>query len=110
MRDKNYGQQYAAYILKSTYYERGYLAAIVDIRPSGKGDIYVVNPGPVFHFKEIKVVGLPANLVLQVINDAPKTGEVYSMARLDDWLIQETNRLASRHHPEACTSRTTNKS
>ena len=55
-----------------------------------------MNPGPVFHFKEIKVVGLSDNLVLQVMNDAPKTGEVYSMARLDDWLIQETNRLAAK--------------
>jgi outer membrane protein assembly factor BamA len=96
MTDKNYGQQYAAYMLKSTYYERGYMAASVDIRQSGKGDVYVVSPGPVFHFKEIKVVRLPDNLVLQVMKDAPKTGEVYSMARLDDWLIQETNRLAAK--------------
>ena len=96
MTDKNNGQQYAAYILKSTYYERGYMAANVDIRQNGKGDVYVVNPGPVFHFKEIKVVRLPDNLVLQVMNDAPKTGEVYSRARLDEWLIQETKRLAAK--------------
>ena len=96
MTDTNYGQQYAAYMLQSTYYECGYMAANVDVRQSEKGDVYIVNPGPVFHFKEIKVVGLSDNLVPQVMNDAPKTGEVYSMARLDDWLIQETNRLAAK--------------
>ena len=48
-----------------------------------------------FLFKEIKIVGLPDNLVPQVMNDAPRTGEAYSIGRLDDWLIQETNRLAA---------------
>jgi len=93
--DKNNGQEYAAYILQTTYYERGYMSATVNIRRSGQGDAFVVNPGPVFHFRDVKIVGLPENLMQQVMQDAPKTGEVYSAARVNDWLAQEENRLAA---------------
>jgi len=69
---------YATYMLRTTYYERGYMSAQVDVKRSGEEDVFVVNPGPVFHFKDVKIVGLPENLVQQVMKDAPKTGEVYS--------------------------------
>lgn len=91
--DKNNGQMYAAYMLRTTYYERGYMSAHVNVKQSGEEDIFVVNPGPVFRFKEVKIVGLPENLTQQVMNDAPKTGEVYSAARVNDWLEQEEKRL-----------------
>jgi outer membrane protein assembly factor BamA len=87
--DKNNGQMYATYMLRTTYYERGYMSAQVDVKRSGEEDVFVVNPGPVFHFKDVKIVGLPENLVQQVMKDAPKTGEVYSAARVSDWLAQE---------------------
>jgi outer membrane protein assembly factor BamA len=93
--DKNNGQKYAAYMLQTTYYERGYMAAHVDIKRSGQEDVFVVNPGPVFHFKDVKIVGLPENLTQQVMKDAPKTGEVYSAARVNDWLAQEEKQLAT---------------
>ena len=50
---------------------------------SEEEDIFVVNPGPVFHFKEIKIVGLPELLAQQALKDAPKC-EVYSAARVND--------------------------
>jgi hypothetical protein len=42
---------------------------------------------------DFKVVGLPENLAQQVMRDAPKTGEVYSAARITDWLEQEEKRV-----------------
>ena len=93
--DKNNGQHYAAYMLQTTYYERGYMSAHVNVKQSGEEDIFVVNPGPVFHIKDVKIVGLPENLTRQVIHDAPKMGEVYSAARVNDWLAQEEKRLAT---------------
>lgn len=93
--DKTNGQNYAAYMLQTTYYERGYMSAHVNVKPRREEDIFVVNPGPVFHFKNVKIVGLPEDLTRQVMNDAPKTGEVYSAARVDDWLVQEEKRLAT---------------
>jgi outer membrane protein assembly factor BamA len=91
--DKNNGQMYAAYMLRTTYYERGYMSAQVDVKRSGEEDVFVVNPGPVFHFKDVKIVGLPEDLAQQVMKYAPKTGEVYSAARITDWLEQEEKRL-----------------
>lgn len=91
--DKNNGQMYAAYMLRTTYYERGYMSAHVNVKRGGEEDVFVVNPGPVFHFKDVKVVGLPKNLAQQVMRDAPKTGEVYSAARITDWLEQEEKRV-----------------
>ena len=86
--DKNNGQMYAAYMLRTTYYERGYMSAQIDVKRSGEEDVFVVNPGPVFHFKYVKIVGLPENLVQQVMKDAPKAGEVYAAGRVSDWLEQ----------------------
>jgi len=93
--DKNNGQNYAAYMLQMTYNERGYMSAFVNVKQSGEEDIFVVNPGPVFHFKDVKIVGLPENLTGQVMSHAPKTGEVYSAARVNDWLAREEKRLAT---------------
>ena len=84
--DKNNGQNYAAYMLKTTYYERGYMSADVKIRQSVEGDIFVVNPGPVFHFQNVNVIGLPEALVRQFMKDAPKSGEAYSADRVNEWL------------------------
>jgi outer membrane protein assembly factor BamA len=91
--DKNNRQMYAAYMLRTTYYERGYMSADVNVERSGGQDVFVVNPGPVFHFKDVKIVGLPENIAQQVMKDAPNTGEVYSAARITDWLEQEEKRL-----------------
>ncbi len=93
--DKNNGQEYAAYMLQTTYYERGYMSAHVSIKRSGQEDVFVVNPGPVFHFKDVKIVGLSENLAQQVMKDAPKSGEVYSAARVNDWLAQEEKQVAT---------------
>jgi len=50
----------------------------------------------VFHFKDVKILNLPENLVPQVVKDAPKTGDVYSAARVNDWLAQEEKRRATK--------------
>jgi len=92
--DKNNGQMYAAYMLRTTYYERGYMSAEVDVKRSGEEDVFVVNPGPVFHLKDVKIVGLPENLAQQIMQDAPKMGEVYSEARIIDWLEEGRKQLA----------------
>jgi outer membrane protein assembly factor BamA len=92
--DKNNGQEYAAYMLQTTYYERGYMSAQVNHKRSGEADVFVVNPGPVFRFKGIKVVGLSEKLAQQVLKDAPKTGEVYSAARVNDWLAEGRKELS----------------
>jgi outer membrane protein assembly factor BamA len=85
---------YAAYMLRTTYYERGYMSAQVDVKRSGEEDVFVVNSGPVFHFKDVKIVGLPEDLAQQVMKYAPKTGEVYSAARITDRLEEGTKQLA----------------
>jgi len=92
--DKNNGQMYAAYMLRTTYYERGYMSAEVDVKRSGEEDVFVVNPGPVFHLKDVKIVGLPENLAQQIMTGAPTVGEVYSDARIADWLEEGRKQLA----------------
>lgn len=86
--DKNNSEMYAAYILRIAYYERGYMAANVTVSRSGTQDVFSVEPGPIYHFKNVSVVGLPENYVGSVMQDAPKAGEVYSAARVNDWLAQ----------------------
>jgi hypothetical protein len=69
------------------------MSAQVDVKPSGEEDVFVVNPGPVFHFKDVKIIGLSENLVRQVMKDAPKAGDVYSAARVSDWLEQAEKQI-----------------
>jgi hypothetical protein len=92
--DKNNGQEYAAYTLRTTCYEPGDMSAHVNFKRSGEEDVFVVSPGPVFHFKDVKMVGLPENLARQMMNDAPQTGEVYSQARINHWLAEGSKQLA----------------
>jgi hypothetical protein len=60
------------------------MSAHVDVKRSGKEDVFVVNPGPVFHFKNVEIFGLPENLTRQVMSDGPKMAEVYSASRVND--------------------------
>jgi outer membrane protein assembly factor BamA len=93
--DKNNAEEYAAYVIQIAYNERGYISAKVEVKQSAEEDVFVVNPGPVFHFKDIRVVGLPENVARQMMNSAPKTGEVYSQARINDWLAEGSKQLAA---------------
>jgi outer membrane protein assembly factor BamA len=93
--DKNNGESYAAYMLQTSYYERGYMSAHVNIKRSAQEDVFVVHPGPLFHFRDVQIVGLSETLTQQAMKDAPKAGEVYSATRVNDWVAQEEKWLAT---------------
>jgi len=93
--DKNDAEQYAAYMIQIAYNELGYMSAKVDVKRNAEEEVFIVNPGPVFHFKDIRIVGLPGNFAGKMMNNAPKTGEVYSQARINDWLAEGSQQLAA---------------
>lgn len=57
-------------------------------------DVFTVAPGPIYHFKSVTVTGLPENAMTVVMHDALKAGDVYSAARVNDWLADVKKRLA----------------
>jgi hypothetical protein len=84
--DTNNGEMYAAYMLRVAYYERGYMAANVMVKQVSGHDVYTVEPGPTYHFKSVNVAGVPQSYLSTVMQEAPKTGDVYSAARVNEWL------------------------
>ena len=100
MTDKNYQERYAAYVLQRSYHEFGYMAARVDLKKTGESDVFVVDRGPLYHFKEIVISGLPESDVKTALQDAPKPGDVFSRARMNQWLAQLRNKYEAGAGPK----------
>ena len=84
--DKNNTERYAAYVLKGAYAEHGYYAAQVEIKQAGTKRLFVVDPGQIFHVKEVIVAGLGTFPVDKIVQHAPKPGDVYSEERINEWI------------------------
>jgi hypothetical protein len=83
--DKNNAEQYAAYMIQIAYYERGYMGARVQVRDDGATKVFEVEPGRIYHIKAMQILGrndLPA----EAMSTAPTVGDVYSDARVSDWI------------------------
>jgi outer membrane protein assembly factor BamA len=83
--DKNYTEAYGAYLLAQAYREHGNWGVKVDTKSQGKKKVFVVEPGPIYHFSELKVTGVKTITSAEVMQDAPKPGEVYSPIRVNEW-------------------------
>ena len=86
----------AAYTLGLSYNERGYMGAQVEVTQQDGKDVFTVKPGPLYHVKSVTVTGLPEKAMTDVMQDAPKTGDVYSAARVNDWLLDVKKRFQVR--------------
>jgi outer membrane protein assembly factor BamA len=96
--DKNNTEQYAAYLLKTTYYQQGYCAAKVEVKQNGSQRLFIVDPGEPFHLN-VDVTGLRAFRVDKLMQDGPKTGEIFSPIRIDDWAEQIRKNYAQSNGP-----------
>ena len=85
--DKNNTERYAAYLLTTTYYEQGYCAAKVAVKQDGSKRLFIVDPGEPFHLN-VAVTGLHVVRVDKLMQDGPKTGEIFSPIRINDWAEQ----------------------
>jgi hypothetical protein len=83
--DKNNAEHYAAYMIRIAYYELGYLGARVQVREDGTSRIFEVEPGHVYHIKAVQILG-SNDLPAEAMTDAPTAGDVYSNARINDWI------------------------
>jgi outer membrane protein assembly factor BamA len=84
--DKNNAEMYAAYMMRVAYYELGYMGTRVNVEQQGAKKVFVVDRGPVYHLKAIAISGLLESDISTVIQDAPKPGEVYSQALVNEWV------------------------
>jgi hypothetical protein len=91
--DKNNAEQYAAYMIQIAYYERGYMGARVQVRDDGARKIFEVDPGRIYHIKAMQILG-QNDLPAEAISTAPAVGDVYSVARINDWIAT----LKSQYH------------
>lgn len=85
--DKNNTEQEAAYLLQTTYYQQGYCAAKVEVKQDGSKRLFIVDPGEPFHVN-LAVSGLHVLGVYKLLQDGPKSGDVYSPIRINDWAEQ----------------------
>ena len=97
--DKNNTEQYAAYLLKTTYYQQGYCAARVEIKQDGSKRLFIVDPGDPFHLNDVVVTGLYVFEANKLMQDGPKSGEVYSPIRMNDWAEQVRKKYAQCNGP-----------
>jgi hypothetical protein len=84
--DKNSTEQYAAYLLSGAYAEHGYCGAKVEIKQAGTKRLFIVDPGQIFHVKEVVVTGLQTFPEDKIVQGAPKPGDIYSGARTNEWI------------------------
>ena len=97
--DKNNTEQYAAYLLKTTYYQQGYCAARVEIKQDGSKRLFIVDPGEPFHLNDVVVTGLHVFEANTLMQDGPKSGEVFSPIRINDWAEQARKNYAQSTGP-----------
>jgi outer membrane protein assembly factor BamA len=83
--DKNNAGQYGAYMIKIAYYERGYMGASVKGRDDGALRIFQVDPGRIYHIKAVQILG-QNDLPAEATSAAPTVGDVYSAARINEWI------------------------
>ena len=93
--DKNNTEMYAAYLLQHAYYEHGYWESKVEIRQAGAKRIFVVQPGRIYRVERFDVSGL-SDLPEAAMTDSPKAGDLYSPARVNEWIASIENRYGRR--------------
>jgi outer membrane protein assembly factor BamA len=97
--DKNNTEQYTAYLLKTTYYQQGFCGARVEIKKDGSKRLFIVEPGEVFHLNDVVITGLRVFPAHKLMQDGPKSGDVFSPTRINDWVEQATNKYAKNAGP-----------
>jgi outer membrane protein assembly factor BamA len=96
--DKNNTERYAAYLLTATYYEQGYCAAKVEVKQDGSKRLFTVDPGQPFHLN-VSVTGLHVFQVNKLMQDGPKTGQIFSPSRINAWAEQVRKNYAQTDGP-----------
>lgn len=91
--------QDAAYHRLQPYRASGYLGAKVIIKDAGPTTVFEVQPGPLYHLKQIRVLGLNSFPVAKLMDGAPKIGEVYSQAKMNDWVVAIRKKYAGKDGP-----------
>jgi len=86
-------QMAAAYMLGLSYNARLHGRTSSGYSAGWKGCVHSQAGAAV---KSVNVTGLPETAMTEVMQDAPKTGDVYSAARVNDWLIDAKKRLQVR--------------
>jgi outer membrane protein assembly factor BamA len=97
--DKNNTEKYAAYLLEMTYYQQGYVRARVEIKQDGSKRLFIMEPGEVFHLNDVVVTGLRDFPTHKLMQDGPKSGDVFRPDRINDWLEQIRNKFAKNAGP-----------
>jgi len=93
MTDKNYVEQYAAYMIQQAYGERGYMGVKVQVRDDGARKVFDVDPGRIYHIKVMQILG-QNDLPAEAMSTAPTVGDVYSAARINDWIATLRSRYS----------------
>lgn len=83
--DKNNAEESAAYMIRIAYYDLGYMGASVRVRQDGAKRTFEVDPGRVYHIKELRIAG-HGDLPAEALATAPKSGDIYSAGRLNEWI------------------------
>jgi len=97
--DKNNTEQYAAYLLRTTYYQQGYCGAKVEIKQDGSKRLFIVEPGEVFHLNDVAVSGLRSFPEKKLMQDGPKPGDVFSPMRINDWVERVSDEYTKNTGP-----------
>ena len=82
-------------MLQVAYYEQGYWESKVEVRQAGTKRIFAVQPGRIYRVERFDVSGL-RYLPEGAMTDSPKIGDVYSPARINEWIATIEQRYGLR--------------
>src|SRR5580700_8697315 len=78
-------------MIQIAYYERGYMGVRVQVRDDGARKVFVVDPGRIYHIKAMQILG-QNDVPAEAMSTAPTVGDVYSDARISDWIAAVNSR------------------
>jgi len=97
--DKNNTENAAAYLLRMTYYQQGYCGAKVEIKQDGSRRLFIVDPGELFHLNDLAVIGLRTFPADKLMQGSPKSSDVFSPARINEWVEQIRKKYGGKTGP-----------
>lgn len=102
--DKNNTERHAEFMLSLAYSEAGYCLARVEMKLVGSTHQFTVSPGKRCRLGRIVIDNSKSIPPDKLMQDGPRTGDVFSAARINEWMENLRKRYVGKTGPLASVS------